>query len=346
MRRVPRVVQAALIALGLASLWPPSPIVVGQVPSPPILIVANNTTANPLGGFLRADPARRGHQLLCDDHARCRDLGHDDARQLSPGGARRNRSDRGAGGAVHELRRRRRPADCHAARLRPLRRARHHHANRNVGEPPVLGLPLGDGGAVWPRRRPAGDDAAVPRAGLALRAGRWHLGGGDDERRGCRWLPGGDPARAAPRPGRSTSPRAWPTCARAIRSTRTRSATGSRSIAPTTSSTSGSTSSASTCPTPTCTCGCSSASSTPCSPTACRCRGSGYFPGTSRTLMVVTGDSHTSLLPPHTGLLASVENFGARISLYLSRYGTIAATTVSGWISRGHEVGLHPGLRS
>jgi hypothetical protein len=67
-----------------------------------------------------------------------------------------------------------------------------------------------------------------------------------------------------------------------------------------------------------------------------------YFPGTSRTILLPTSDSHTSTLAPHTALINSAQGYGARLSIYLARYGSIPANTVTGWRNGGHEVGLHP----
>ena len=67
-----------------------------------------------------------------------------------------------------------------------------------------------------------------------------------------------------------------------------------------------------------------------------------YFPGTNRTIVLPTADSHISTPSPHTALLNSAQSYGARVSLYLSRYLSIPSSTVNGWRSGGHEVGLHP----
>ena len=67
-----------------------------------------------------------------------------------------------------------------------------------------------------------------------------------------------------------------------------------------------------------------------------------YFPVTARTIVIPTADSHTSTLTPYNALLASAQNFGARVSLLLSRYISLPAATVNTWVADGHEVGLHP----
>jgi hypothetical protein len=67
-----------------------------------------------------------------------------------------------------------------------------------------------------------------------------------------------------------------------------------------------------------------------------------YFPGTTRTMLLPTGDSHTSTLAPYTALLNSAQSYGARMSIYLPRWTSVPSNTVNGWRTAGHEVGLHP----
>lgn len=68
-----------------------------------------------------------------------------------------------------------------------------------------------------------------------------------------------------------------------------------------------------------------------------------YYPSAKRALVLVTGDSHTSDVNSYTALLDDAESFGARVSLYLSRwlsYPTSAAAAA--WRATGHEVSMHP----
>ena len=67
-----------------------------------------------------------------------------------------------------------------------------------------------------------------------------------------------------------------------------------------------------------------------------------YFPGVTRTMVIPTGDSHTSTLAPYTALLNSAQSYGARVSIYLPRWTSVPSSTVNGWRTAGHEVGLHP----
>ena len=68
-----------------------------------------------------------------------------------------------------------------------------------------------------------------------------------------------------------------------------------------------------------------------------------YFPNESRTLLVLTADSHTNDPSSYQALLTTAQAKGGRVSLYLSprlTYPTAAETTA--WRSAGHEIGLHP----
>ena len=67
-----------------------------------------------------------------------------------------------------------------------------------------------------------------------------------------------------------------------------------------------------------------------------------YFPGTQRTMMVLTGDSHTSSQDSYLELVNSVESAGGRLTLYLSRFVDVSGLPIASWVASGHEVGLHP----
>jgi len=67
-----------------------------------------------------------------------------------------------------------------------------------------------------------------------------------------------------------------------------------------------------------------------------------YFPGASRTLLIPTGDSHTSTPAKYTPLIAAIENVGAHITLYLSRSLDLSGSPVATWLANGHEIGMHP----
>lgn len=67
-----------------------------------------------------------------------------------------------------------------------------------------------------------------------------------------------------------------------------------------------------------------------------------YFPGTARTLLIPTGDSHVQTPSSYAGLLAAVEGVGARMTLYLARFIDMSANPVSTWVANGHDISVHP----
>jgi hypothetical protein len=67
-----------------------------------------------------------------------------------------------------------------------------------------------------------------------------------------------------------------------------------------------------------------------------------YFPGTGRSVLIPTGDAHTSSPSAYAGLIASVESVGARITLYLSRFVDLSASPVAAWAANGHDLAVHP----
>lgn len=73
-----------------------------------------------------------------------------------------------------------------------------------------------------------------------------------------------------------------------------------------------------------------------------------YFPGTAKTLLVLTADAHTTLPNFYQSLITGVESFGGRISVYLPAFvpppANVSPATLNGWRAAGHEFGLHPVL--
>src|SRR5262245_3261880 len=66
-----------------------------------------------------------------------------------------------------------------------------------------------------------------------------------------------------------------------------------------------------------------------------------YFPGSNRTLLIVTSDSHANPQTYFDTVIASVEAHGARDSFYMFNGGP-SVSSVTTWKSRGHEFGMHP----
>jgi hypothetical protein len=67
-----------------------------------------------------------------------------------------------------------------------------------------------------------------------------------------------------------------------------------------------------------------------------------YFPGTARTMLIPTGDSHVETPASFAGLIASLESVGARMTIFLARYLNLSSSPVSTWVANGHELGVHP----
>jgi hypothetical protein len=68
-----------------------------------------------------------------------------------------------------------------------------------------------------------------------------------------------------------------------------------------------------------------------------------YFPGSARTLVVPTGDTHVFNDAATQQQFASIEAHGGRLSLYLSRWVPYPdASQASALRTKGHEIGLHP----
>jgi hypothetical protein len=66
-----------------------------------------------------------------------------------------------------------------------------------------------------------------------------------------------------------------------------------------------------------------------------------YFPGTSKTLVVLTADSHANPQADFDAEISAVESYGGRLSLYVYNGGPSPAS-VTAWQANGHEVGMHP----
>ncbi|GIL08815.1 MAG: hypothetical protein BroJett033_3260 [Chloroflexota bacterium] len=66
-----------------------------------------------------------------------------------------------------------------------------------------------------------------------------------------------------------------------------------------------------------------------------------YFPGTARTMLILTSDSHANPVSAHEDLIEAVEAYSGAITIYLA-IGAPNDATIQGWQARGHTFGLHP----
>jgi hypothetical protein len=68
-----------------------------------------------------------------------------------------------------------------------------------------------------------------------------------------------------------------------------------------------------------------------------------YFPGATRTILVITGDTHVDNDPATIAQINSITAHGGRLSMYVSRWvSNPNATEAATWRANGHEFGLHP----
>jgi glucose/arabinose dehydrogenase len=67
-----------------------------------------------------------------------------------------------------------------------------------------------------------------------------------------------------------------------------------------------------------------------------------YFPGTNKTLVVLTADAHANPQSYYDTEISAVESYGGRISIYAYGGSNPTPSSVATWRSRGHEVGMHP----
>ena len=66
-----------------------------------------------------------------------------------------------------------------------------------------------------------------------------------------------------------------------------------------------------------------------------------YFPGTARTLLIATSDSHANPASYHVELQNAVADYGGTLTTYLS-IGAPDNATIQSWRAQGHEFGMHP----
>ena len=67
-----------------------------------------------------------------------------------------------------------------------------------------------------------------------------------------------------------------------------------------------------------------------------------YFPGASKTLLVLTGDSHANPQSYFDAEVTAIESHGGRISIYAFNGSAPGIPAVDAWLANGHEFGMHP----
>jgi hypothetical protein len=67
-----------------------------------------------------------------------------------------------------------------------------------------------------------------------------------------------------------------------------------------------------------------------------------YFPGTSKTMLILTGDAHGNPLNYYQKEIDSINMHGGKITLYLSIAADPPDAAAQAWRAQGHEIGIHP----
>ncbi|MBP7691322.1 MAG: hypothetical protein KA764_05370, partial [Anaerolineales bacterium] len=67
-----------------------------------------------------------------------------------------------------------------------------------------------------------------------------------------------------------------------------------------------------------------------------------YFPGSAKTMLILTGDAHANPTSSFQRELQSLQARNAKISLYMTIGGGVTEMDVLTWQAQGHSFGLHP----
>lgn len=67
-----------------------------------------------------------------------------------------------------------------------------------------------------------------------------------------------------------------------------------------------------------------------------------YFPGSTRTMLVLTGDAHANPVEYYQREIDSLNAYGARMTFYIVQAGEPTNVEVQSWRAQGHEFGIHP----
>jgi hypothetical protein len=67
-----------------------------------------------------------------------------------------------------------------------------------------------------------------------------------------------------------------------------------------------------------------------------------YFPGTAKSVLVVTSDAHANPVAWYQTVVNSMNALNADVTFYLSIGGGLANSQVQTWRGQGHEFGIHP----
>jgi hypothetical protein len=67
-----------------------------------------------------------------------------------------------------------------------------------------------------------------------------------------------------------------------------------------------------------------------------------YFPGTTKTMLILTGDAHGNPTSYYQDEIDSIDAYNGKITIYFAFGDGPPNATVQGWRTQGHEFGIHP----
>jgi hypothetical protein len=67
-----------------------------------------------------------------------------------------------------------------------------------------------------------------------------------------------------------------------------------------------------------------------------------YFPGTSKTMLILTGDAHADPTANYQTEMNALNTYNAKMTFYLSIASEPSVTSVQSWRAEGYEFGIHP----
>src|SRR5690606_34219278 len=71
-----------------------------------------------------------------------------------------------------------------------------------------------------------------------------------------------------------------------------------------------------------------------------------YFPGTAKTMLVLTGDAHANPTSYFQNEINSLNTYNGKITLYITQAADPSPSSVATWTAQGHSVGIHPYVTS
>lgn len=67
-----------------------------------------------------------------------------------------------------------------------------------------------------------------------------------------------------------------------------------------------------------------------------------YFPGSARTMLILTGDGHGNPTSYFQNEIDTISQYGAKITLYIAQAADPASSSLNTWVNQGHDMSIHP----